>query len=135
MSPSLSGDEFLNFLLKLNKQCGHLITAVQNIITELPVNSHKVFMQELFHASVSVEEQARWTQDNSLGSFDLMMFSQLFTMRPKAVNLFSILFYIEFIIKPCTLSLKQRGNKANQNLNWSLYWICHLLLWGFNWLK
>ncbi|KAF3819294.1 hypothetical protein GH733_013444, partial [Mirounga leonina] len=35
-----SGDEFLNFLLKLNKQCGHLITAVQNIITELPVNSH-----------------------------------------------------------------------------------------------
>ncbi|XP_021047061.1 ankyrin repeat, SAM and basic leucine zipper domain-containing protein 1 isoform X2 [Mus pahari] len=39
----ISGDEFLNFLLKLNKQCGHLITAVQNIITELPVNSHKVF--------------------------------------------------------------------------------------------
>ncbi|XP_008059948.1 ankyrin repeat, SAM and basic leucine zipper domain-containing protein 1 isoform X2 [Carlito syrichta] len=39
----ISGDEFLNFLLKLNKQCGHLITAVQNIITELPVNSHKNF--------------------------------------------------------------------------------------------
>ncbi|KAG8522996.1 Ankyrin repeat, SAM and basic leucine zipper domain-containing protein 1, partial [Galemys pyrenaicus] len=38
----ISGDEFLNFLLKLNKQCGHLITAVQNIITELPVNSHKL---------------------------------------------------------------------------------------------
>uniref|UniRef100_A0A5F5PMM2 Ankyrin repeat, SAM and basic leucine zipper domain-containing protein 1 n=1 Tax=Equus caballus TaxID=9796 RepID=A0A5F5PMM2_HORSE len=37
-----SGDEFLNFLLKLNKQCGHLITAVQNIINELPVNSHKL---------------------------------------------------------------------------------------------
>ncbi|OWK06780.1 ASZ1, partial [Cervus elaphus hippelaphus] len=40
-----SGDEFLNFLLKLNKQCGHLITAVQNIITELPVNSHKIVLE------------------------------------------------------------------------------------------
>ncbi|KAB1276050.1 Ankyrin repeat; SAM and basic leucine zipper domain-containing protein 1 [Camelus dromedarius] len=38
----ISGDEFLNFLLKLNRQCGHLITAVQNIISELPVNSHKL---------------------------------------------------------------------------------------------
>ncbi|XP_006882758.1 PREDICTED: ankyrin repeat, SAM and basic leucine zipper domain-containing protein 1 [Elephantulus edwardii] len=41
----LSGDEFLSFLLKLNKQCGHLITAVQNIITELPVNSHKIVLE------------------------------------------------------------------------------------------
>nr|XP_020016398.1 ankyrin repeat, SAM and basic leucine zipper domain-containing protein 1 [Castor canadensis] len=41
----ISGDEFLNFLLKLNKQCGHLITAVQNIITELPVNSHKIVLE------------------------------------------------------------------------------------------
>uniref|UniRef100_A0A9L0T948 Ankyrin repeat, SAM and basic leucine zipper domain containing 1 n=1 Tax=Equus caballus TaxID=9796 RepID=A0A9L0T948_HORSE len=41
----ISGDEFLNFLLKLNKQCGHLITAVQNIINELPVNSHKIVLE------------------------------------------------------------------------------------------
>ncbi|MBZ3871560.1 Ankyrin repeat, SAM and basic leucine zipper domain-containing protein 1 [Sciurus carolinensis] len=41
----VSGDEFLNFLLKLNKQCGHLITAVQNIITELPVNPHKIVLE------------------------------------------------------------------------------------------
>ncbi|XP_047704983.1 ankyrin repeat, SAM and basic leucine zipper domain-containing protein 1 isoform X2 [Prionailurus viverrinus] len=41
----ISGDEFLNFLLKLNKQCGHLITAVQNIISELPVNSHKIVLE------------------------------------------------------------------------------------------
>ncbi|EHH17620.1 hypothetical protein EGK_14067, partial [Macaca mulatta] len=41
----ISGDEFLNFLLKLNKQCGHLITAVQNIITELPVNSQKITLE------------------------------------------------------------------------------------------
>ncbi|KAI5947841.1 ankyrin repeat, SAM and basic leucine zipper domain-containing protein 1 isoform X1 [Manis javanica] len=41
----ISGDEFLNFLLKLNKQCGHLVTAVQNIIAELPVNSHKVALE------------------------------------------------------------------------------------------
>nr|Q09YH1.1 RecName: Full=Ankyrin repeat, SAM and basic leucine zipper domain-containing protein 1; AltName: Full=Germ cell-specific ankyrin, SAM and basic leucine zipper domain-containing protein [Saimiri boliviensis boliviensis]ABI75309.1 GASZ [Saimiri boliviensis boliviensis] len=41
----ISGDEFLNFLLKLNKQCGHLITAVQNIITELPVNSQKIALE------------------------------------------------------------------------------------------
>ncbi|XP_027621719.1 ankyrin repeat, SAM and basic leucine zipper domain-containing protein 1 [Tupaia chinensis] len=41
----ISGDEFLNFLLKLNKQCGHLITAVQNIIAELPVNSHKIVLE------------------------------------------------------------------------------------------
>ncbi|XP_004418827.1 PREDICTED: ankyrin repeat, SAM and basic leucine zipper domain-containing protein 1 isoform X1 [Ceratotherium simum simum] len=41
----ISGDEFLNFLLKLNKQCGHLITAVQNIITELPVNSQKIVLE------------------------------------------------------------------------------------------
>uniref|UniRef100_A0A452FA63 Ankyrin repeat, SAM and basic leucine zipper domain-containing protein 1 n=3 Tax=Capra hircus TaxID=9925 RepID=A0A452FA63_CAPHI len=41
----ISGDEFLNFLLKLNKQCGHLIKAVQNIITELPVNSHKIVLE------------------------------------------------------------------------------------------
>uniref|UniRef100_A0A8C5LD62 Ankyrin repeat, SAM and basic leucine zipper domain-containing protein 1 n=1 Tax=Jaculus jaculus TaxID=51337 RepID=A0A8C5LD62_JACJA len=41
----ISGDEFLSFLLKLNKQCGHLITAVQNIITELPVNSHKIVLE------------------------------------------------------------------------------------------
>ncbi|XP_019598759.2 ankyrin repeat, SAM and basic leucine zipper domain-containing protein 1 [Rhinolophus sinicus] len=41
----ISGDEFLNFLLKLNKQCRHLITAVQNIITELPVNSHKIVLE------------------------------------------------------------------------------------------
>ncbi|XP_060051700.1 ankyrin repeat, SAM and basic leucine zipper domain-containing protein 1 isoform X2 [Erinaceus europaeus] len=41
----ISGDEFLNFLLKLSKQCGHLITAVQNIITELPVNSHKIVLE------------------------------------------------------------------------------------------
>ncbi|KAB0375911.1 hypothetical protein FD755_012554 [Muntiacus reevesi] len=41
----ISGDEFLNFLLKLNKQCGHLIAAVQNIITELPVNSHKIVLE------------------------------------------------------------------------------------------
>ncbi|XP_007114460.1 ankyrin repeat, SAM and basic leucine zipper domain-containing protein 1 [Physeter macrocephalus] len=41
----ISGDEFLSFLLKLNKQCGHLITAVQNIITELPVNSQKIVLE------------------------------------------------------------------------------------------
>ncbi|XP_007952694.1 ankyrin repeat, SAM and basic leucine zipper domain-containing protein 1 [Orycteropus afer afer] len=41
----ISGDEFLSFLLKLNKQCGHLITAVQNIIAELPVNSHKIVLE------------------------------------------------------------------------------------------
>ncbi|XP_019510307.1 PREDICTED: ankyrin repeat, SAM and basic leucine zipper domain-containing protein 1 [Hipposideros armiger] len=41
----INGDEFLNFLLKLNKQCRHLITAVQNIITELPVNSHKIVLE------------------------------------------------------------------------------------------
>ncbi|XP_005388192.1 PREDICTED: ankyrin repeat, SAM and basic leucine zipper domain-containing protein 1 [Chinchilla lanigera] len=41
----ISGDEFLNFLLKLNKQCGHLITAVQNIISELPVHSHKIVLE------------------------------------------------------------------------------------------
>nr|Q108U1.1 RecName: Full=Ankyrin repeat, SAM and basic leucine zipper domain-containing protein 1; AltName: Full=Germ cell-specific ankyrin, SAM and basic leucine zipper domain-containing protein [Loxodonta africana]ABG66651.1 GASZ [Loxodonta africana] len=41
----ISGDEFLSFLLKLNKQCGHLITAVQNIITELPVSSHKIVLE------------------------------------------------------------------------------------------
>ncbi|XP_037693691.1 ankyrin repeat, SAM and basic leucine zipper domain-containing protein 1 [Choloepus didactylus] len=41
----ISGDEFLSFLVKLNKQCGHLITAVQNIITELPVNSHKIVLE------------------------------------------------------------------------------------------
>ncbi|XP_016052416.1 PREDICTED: ankyrin repeat, SAM and basic leucine zipper domain-containing protein 1 isoform X1 [Miniopterus natalensis] len=41
----ISGDEFLNFLLRLNKQCGHLITAVQNIITELPVHSHKIVLE------------------------------------------------------------------------------------------
>uniref|UniRef100_A0A8D2DW50 Ankyrin repeat, SAM and basic leucine zipper domain-containing protein 1 n=1 Tax=Sciurus vulgaris TaxID=55149 RepID=A0A8D2DW50_SCIVU len=41
----VSGDEFLNFLLKLNKQCGHLITAVKNIITELPVNPHKIVLE------------------------------------------------------------------------------------------
>ncbi|KAK2492395.1 hypothetical protein MC885_015346 [Smutsia gigantea] len=41
----ISGDEFLNFLLKLNKQCGHLITAVQNIIAELPVNAHKIVLE------------------------------------------------------------------------------------------
>ncbi|XP_077019760.1 ankyrin repeat, SAM and basic leucine zipper domain-containing protein 1 isoform X2 [Tamandua tetradactyla] len=41
----ISGDEFLSFLMKLNKQCGHLITAVQNIITELPVNSHKIVLE------------------------------------------------------------------------------------------
>ncbi|XP_006859376.1 PREDICTED: ankyrin repeat, SAM and basic leucine zipper domain-containing protein 1 [Chrysochloris asiatica] len=41
----ISGDEFLSFLLQLNKQCGHLITAVQNIMTELPVNSHKIVLE------------------------------------------------------------------------------------------
>nr|A4D7T3.1 RecName: Full=Ankyrin repeat, SAM and basic leucine zipper domain-containing protein 1; AltName: Full=Germ cell-specific ankyrin, SAM and basic leucine zipper domain-containing protein [Notamacropus eugenii]ABA02587.1 GASZ [Notamacropus eugenii] len=41
----ISSDEFLNFLLKLNKQCGHLTTAVQNIINQLPVNSHKIVLE------------------------------------------------------------------------------------------
>ncbi|XP_047393225.1 ankyrin repeat, SAM and basic leucine zipper domain-containing protein 1-like [Sciurus carolinensis] len=41
----VSADEYLNFLLKLNKQCGHLITAAQNIITKLPVNPHKIVLE------------------------------------------------------------------------------------------
>ncbi|KAM6201007.1 ankyrin repeat, SAM and basic leucine zipper domain-containing protein 1 isoform 2-T2 [Rhynchocyon petersi] len=52
----ISGDEFLSFLLKLNKQCGHLITAVQNIITELPVNSHKNFTSVCEELVINVED-------------------------------------------------------------------------------
>uniref|UniRef100_A0A8C8RK80 Ankyrin repeat, SAM and basic leucine zipper domain-containing protein 1 n=1 Tax=Pelusios castaneus TaxID=367368 RepID=A0A8C8RK80_9SAUR len=43
MNLEFSGDEFLTFLLKLNRQCGHLTAAVQNIVSQLPTNPHKVF--------------------------------------------------------------------------------------------
>ncbi|XP_023964749.3 ankyrin repeat, SAM and basic leucine zipper domain-containing protein 1 isoform X5 [Chrysemys picta bellii] len=45
MNLEFSGDEFLNFLLKLNRQCGHLTTAVQNIVSQLPANSHKIVLE------------------------------------------------------------------------------------------
>uniref|UniRef100_K7GF67 Ankyrin repeat, SAM and basic leucine zipper domain-containing protein 1 n=1 Tax=Pelodiscus sinensis TaxID=13735 RepID=K7GF67_PELSI len=45
MNLEFSGDEFLTFLLKLNRQCGHLTTAVQNIVSQLPTNSHKVVLE------------------------------------------------------------------------------------------
>ncbi|XP_047393221.1 ankyrin repeat, SAM and basic leucine zipper domain-containing protein 1-like [Sciurus carolinensis] len=41
----VSADGFLNFLLKLNKQCGHLIRDVQNIIMKLPVNLHELVLE------------------------------------------------------------------------------------------
>ncbi|XP_028928603.1 ankyrin repeat, SAM and basic leucine zipper domain-containing protein 1 isoform X1 [Ornithorhynchus anatinus] len=45
MKLEFSGDEFLNFLLKLSKQCGHLTTAVQDIISQFPVHSHKIVLE------------------------------------------------------------------------------------------
>ncbi|KAM7180292.1 ankyrin repeat, SAM and basic leucine zipper domain-containing protein 1 isoform 2-T2 [Macrochelys suwanniensis] len=45
MNLEFSGDEFLTFLLKLNRQCGHLTTAVQNIVSQLPTNSHKIVLE------------------------------------------------------------------------------------------
>uniref|UniRef100_A0A8C6ZUS5 Ankyrin repeat, SAM and basic leucine zipper domain containing 1 n=1 Tax=Nothoprocta perdicaria TaxID=30464 RepID=A0A8C6ZUS5_NOTPE len=40
-----SGDEFLKFLQKLNKECGNLTVPVQTINKHLLTNSHKVFNQ------------------------------------------------------------------------------------------
>ncbi|XP_067420069.1 ankyrin repeat, SAM and basic leucine zipper domain-containing protein 1 [Emydura macquarii macquarii] len=45
MKLEFSGDEFLTFLLKLNRQCGHLTTVVQNIVSQLPTNSHKIVLE------------------------------------------------------------------------------------------
>ncbi|XP_006023682.1 ankyrin repeat, SAM and basic leucine zipper domain-containing protein 1 isoform X2 [Alligator sinensis] len=45
MKLEFSGDEFLTFLLKLNRQCGHLTAAVQSIITQLPSNSQKIVLE------------------------------------------------------------------------------------------
>ncbi|XP_054843757.1 ankyrin repeat, SAM and basic leucine zipper domain-containing protein 1 [Eublepharis macularius] len=40
-----SGDEFLTFLVKLNKQCIHLTTAVQSVVNQLPTDSHKLVLE------------------------------------------------------------------------------------------
>ncbi|XP_074840200.1 ankyrin repeat, SAM and basic leucine zipper domain-containing protein 1 [Carettochelys insculpta] len=45
MNLEFSGDEFLTFLRKLNRQCGHLTTGVQNIVSQLPTSSHKVVLE------------------------------------------------------------------------------------------
>ncbi|XP_024052795.2 ankyrin repeat, SAM and basic leucine zipper domain-containing protein 1 [Terrapene carolina triunguis] len=45
MNLEFSGDEFLNFLQKLSRQCGHLTTAVQNIVSQFPANSHKIVLE------------------------------------------------------------------------------------------
>uniref|UniRef100_A0A8D0HLF8 Ankyrin repeat, SAM and basic leucine zipper domain-containing protein 1 n=1 Tax=Sphenodon punctatus TaxID=8508 RepID=A0A8D0HLF8_SPHPU len=43
MNLEFSSDEFLTFLVKLNRHCGHLTAAVQSIISQLPTCAHEVF--------------------------------------------------------------------------------------------
>nr|XP_060633677.1 ankyrin repeat, SAM and basic leucine zipper domain-containing protein 1 [Anolis sagrei ordinatus] len=45
MNVEFSGDELLSFLLKLNRQCIHLTTAVQNVIIQFPTDAHKLVLQ------------------------------------------------------------------------------------------
>nr|XP_056702474.1 ankyrin repeat, SAM and basic leucine zipper domain-containing protein 1 [Euleptes europaea] len=40
-----SGDEFLTFLVKLNRQCIHLTTAVQNVVNQFPTDFHKLVLE------------------------------------------------------------------------------------------
>ncbi|XP_042326634.1 LOW QUALITY PROTEIN: ankyrin repeat, SAM and basic leucine zipper domain-containing protein 1 [Sceloporus undulatus] len=40
-----SGDEFLSFLVKLNKQCIHLTTAIQSAINQFPTDAHKLVLE------------------------------------------------------------------------------------------
>ncbi|XP_062838471.1 ankyrin repeat, SAM and basic leucine zipper domain-containing protein 1 isoform X2 [Anolis carolinensis] len=40
-----SGDELLSFLLKLNRQCIQLTTAVQNVINQFPTDAHKLVLE------------------------------------------------------------------------------------------
>ncbi|MBZ3887488.1 Ankyrin repeat, SAM and basic leucine zipper domain-containing protein 1 [Sciurus carolinensis] len=64
----VSADEYLNFLLKLNKQCGHLITAAQNIITKLPVNPHKKQLRVQEPAASSGLQVASGTRTGQSGT-------------------------------------------------------------------
>ncbi|KAF7246549.1 Ankyrin repeat, SAM and basic leucine zipper domain-containing protein 1 [Varanus komodoensis] len=41
----ISGDEFLSFLMKLNKQCIHLTTAVQSVVNQFPTDAHKLVLE------------------------------------------------------------------------------------------
>ncbi|KAJ6654086.1 hypothetical protein lerEdw1_007450 [Lerista edwardsae] len=45
ISLEFSGDEFLSFLMKLNRQCIHLITAIQSVINQFPKDSHKLVLE------------------------------------------------------------------------------------------
>ncbi|XP_061496051.1 ankyrin repeat, SAM and basic leucine zipper domain-containing protein 1 isoform X2 [Rhineura floridana] len=40
-----SGDEFLSFLVKLNRQCIHLTTAVQSVVNQFPTDAHKLVLE------------------------------------------------------------------------------------------
>ncbi|XP_028603607.1 ankyrin repeat, SAM and basic leucine zipper domain-containing protein 1 isoform X1 [Podarcis muralis] len=40
-----SGDEFLCFLVKLNKQCMHLTAAVQSAVNQFPTDAHKLVLE------------------------------------------------------------------------------------------
>uniref|UniRef100_A0ACB8FQP4 Uncharacterized protein n=1 Tax=Sphaerodactylus townsendi TaxID=933632 RepID=A0ACB8FQP4_9SAUR len=40
-----SGDEFLNLLVKLNRQCIHLTTAVQSMVNQFPTDFHKLVLE------------------------------------------------------------------------------------------
>ncbi|XP_062991073.1 ankyrin repeat, SAM and basic leucine zipper domain-containing protein 1 [Elgaria multicarinata webbii] len=40
-----SGDEFLSFLMKLNRQCIHLTTAVQGAVNQFPTNAQKLVLE------------------------------------------------------------------------------------------
>ncbi|XP_060100837.1 ankyrin repeat, SAM and basic leucine zipper domain-containing protein 1 [Heteronotia binoei] len=41
----LSGDEFLTFLMKLNRQCIHLTTAVHSVVSHYPTDFHKLVLE------------------------------------------------------------------------------------------
>ncbi|XP_015271497.1 PREDICTED: ankyrin repeat, SAM and basic leucine zipper domain-containing protein 1 [Gekko japonicus] len=40
-----SGDEFLTFLMKLNRQCIHLTSAVQSVVNQYPTDFHKLVLE------------------------------------------------------------------------------------------
>ncbi|KAH0616583.1 hypothetical protein JD844_027801 [Phrynosoma platyrhinos] len=40
-----SADEFLSFLVKLNKQCIHLTTAIQSAVNQFPTDAHKLVLE------------------------------------------------------------------------------------------
>ncbi|KAJ7329699.1 hypothetical protein JRQ81_015873 [Phrynocephalus forsythii] len=41
----VSGEEFLSFLVKLNRQCTHLTTAVQSVVDQFPTDAHKLVLE------------------------------------------------------------------------------------------